>query len=515
MTDLELETLKQMRELCAEQMERAPTSCEYVDWRNKSWIIEGILDDAKERRELEKIDELTSDDPEENETENVTENKTESEDIEMSTSEVNGVMFKRMYTNTSQQMKESLRKMMKYGQDCGPKFGVLIDAHRLTFFATNGRSVYFGEYIQTPMIYDEKSVVWFNADDLKKMNDMVKLYGKYPYEMSVAYDNETNKIVFKTTKYGNDHTEIVVESEKAAVKTDFLFKLADMKTATCRWRGVMSNAVQLAELRKKNSCPWRPKLSFVGGCVYLDGEKIEARTLEGDEIALTYSYDYLLPQVYSAKKTPVIWELRQSGNTFVYMFRHYNNTDFVLNTLMIEEEQRLAKLYPTDEDQETEKETATKEPVTEPTETAKDETETPTEKEKTGMTATEIKPAQETGNFTFSVSTSPTDFECIGLDYKPGIDLSKPTDKKTPEPVECKRPDLGEFIQGNKTYELYRNDELKRYRLTFKRHLTKDERDFLWTNKWTWRKEFKCYQWGFTKNGDEAARNAIEYFEKR
>ena len=131
------------------------------------------------------------------------------------------------------------------------------------------------------------------------------------------------------------------------------------------------------------------------------------------------------------------------------------------------------------------------------------------------MATTEIKPAQETGNFTFSVSTSPTDFECIGLDYKPSIDLTKPTDKKTPEPVECKRPDLGEFIQGNKTYELYRNDELKRYRLTFKRHLTKDERDFLWTNKWTWRKEFKCYQWGFTKNGDEAARNAIEYFEKR
>ncbi|MBR2694851.1 MAG: hypothetical protein IKE69_11635 [Thermoguttaceae bacterium] len=77
------------------------------------------------------------------------------------------------------------------------------------------------------------------------------------------------------------------------------------------------------------------------------------------------------------------------------------------------------------------------------------------------------------------------------------------------------RTELGECMASNQTMELYRNEELKRYRLAFNRRLTQEERDYLWNHKWTWRREFKCYQWGCTKNGAKECEEVIEYFKNR
>ena len=75
------------------------------------------------------------------------------------------------------------------------------------------------------------------------------------------------------------------------------------------------------------------------------------------------------------------------------------------------------------------------------------------------------------------------------------------------------RPELGDCLYKTAAFELYKNDALKRYRLIFRRHLSREERAFLFVNKWTWRREFSCYQWGITKNGADAVKKIVEFFK--
>ena len=490
MTDLELETLEQMRELCAEQMERAPTSCEYVDWRNKSWIIDGILDDEKERRELTTVH------SEENETENenVTENKTESEDIEMSST--TDKTFFTLSERACKVFKKSFKNLVKYkSPTCNSNHslktnGIVVLNNSLIFFATNGVSVYY----TNPFKFTTLELIsgnWYcKKEGIESAIELIESSSVCPLELS--YDRD-GTITFKR---GGKTVDIETWVCGGTMWTD-LYRLKETGTEIESVR--LINAFQISDVRKKKGRSSEADMMMItvddDGSMKLDGEKLITSWTPHWKHSLRYVYDKMVPTVFNGKKTPLDWKVYGQRDYCYYVFTAPDSDEMIINTFVNGDTEKIIN-----------------EPIEEVKPTAEPE---PIKKEETEMTATEIKPAQETGNFTFSVSTSPTDFECIGLDYKPSIDLTKPTDKKTPEPVECKRPDLGEFIQGNKTYELYRNDELKRYRLTFKRHLTKDERDFLWTNKWTWRKEFKCYQWGYTKNGDEAARNAIEYFEKR
>lgn len=551
MTDLELETLKQMRELCAEQMERAPTSCEYVDWRNKSWIIDGILDDEKERRELTTVH------SEENETE--TENKTESEDIEMSTSEVNGVVYYSMNSKSFTPLKKMFAKLMKYKTNIigASRFGVVTSGRDIAFFASDGNTAYYTEHLLYPDGNLKQDVWCCDQECFYELNLMMKSLNRYS---KLEFGYADRQIIFRL----NGKTATLDANEQNAEVFGKLF----FTKKTERARVFIENFNKLDDVRKESGVdrlvitadPENNEFKMNG--VKLNSNAFTVKWPFKFESSFGYVYSKKLTKVFNGKYVPGWLKIMQLDWLFVFEFERPGGSEMFISMLNVKDHEQLKKLYadePTAEETkpEQESEPVTESESTEPTtEPEKEETETPTaktddvakaihdkvveqcgkkwtddhliimtpnmkptkpepEKEETEMTATDIKPAQETGSFTFSVSTSPTDFECIGLDYKPSIDLAKPTDKKTPEPVECKRPDLGEFIQGNKTYELYRNDELKRYRLTFKRHLTKDERDYLWTNKWTWRKEFKCYQWGFTKNGDEAARNAIEYFEKR
>ena len=81
-----------------------------------------------------------------------------------------------------------------------------------------------------------------------------------------------------------------------------------------------------------------------------------------------------------------------------------------------------------------------------------------------------------------------------------------------PRVMNLMRPELGDCLCKTADFELYKNDALKRYRLVFRKHLSREERAFLFVNKWTWRREYKCYQWGLTKNGTDAVKKTVEYF---
>ena len=488
MTDLELKTLQWLREHCEEQKERAPSNYEWVDWRNKAWIIDGILDDEKERRELASVD------PEENETEteNVTENKTESEEIEMSTSEVNGLDYSPIGENAKPTVKEMFRKLYSYRSHIigATRFGVVVKDNvfcEVTFFASDGKTAYFTSTLFCPGGCLKPGAWYYDDNCVDDVYNLLKGTTKYD-PVEIAYADK--KIVFKLA-------DRIATIEADGRKGAEIFG----KLISYQMDGVIRSTVDLKNVSEITG-------SYSNGTRRYDSEMqitADDKSFSMDGCKLTvggvnwkhpmkYYYSHRMEKLFR-KNSSVTFSLYELDGSFYFVTRPVGKSEFFLQMLNQDDHKMLTDIY-------------IKGKTDEPKQETKPEPE-PIKEEETEMTATEIKPAQESGDFTFSVSTSPTEFSYIGLDYK------QPTDKKTPEPVECRRPDLGEFIQGNKTYELYRNDELQRYRLTFKRHLTKDERDFLWTNKWTWRKEFKCYQWGFTKNGDEAARNAIEYFEKR
>lgn len=487
MTDLELETLKQMRELCAEQMERAPTSGEYVDWRNKSWIIDGILEDEKERRELESV--------QPDETENVTENKTESEDIEMSTT--NNTVFYNLSETAISKLKDTFRKLAKYRPTTitsRGEYAVLTKDNYIVFCACNGTSIYYSEQYVLPRQIGCGEWL-FSWADFGTAEGFLKGLDRTDV-LTMAYENDT--IIFKSGE-----REVSIKKNGARTLYSKMYRITTEGKVTGNI--LLDNASQIADIRKakgRSSDNDTMKITHTTERLYLDDKPLHG-LLNKWPCPLTYCYEKRVSQVFSGNKKRISMRICELDGTYYYTFNPPESNELILVTTTHDDQKKLSEYKPGDS----------------VAETAKEGTGTPAkpepEKEEIEMTAIEIKPAKTDEDFTFSVSTNPTVIDYIGLDDTPGIDLSKPTDKKTTLAVKCKRPDLGEFIRGNKTYELYRNDELKRYRLAFNKHLTKDERDYLWTNKWTWRKEFKCYQWGYTKNGDKAARNAIEYFETR
>lgn len=81
-----------------------------------------------------------------------------------------------------------------------------------------------------------------------------------------------------------------------------------------------------------------------------------------------------------------------------------------------------------------------------------------------------------------------------------------------PAPTATK-PELGELLYGASDFEIYKNEQAKRYRLIFKKRLSYAERSFLFKTGWAWRKEFGCYQWGLTKNGEQAVLATVAQFK--
>lgn len=158
--------------------------------------------------------------------------------------------------------------------------------------------------------------------------------------------------------------------------------------------------------------------------------------------------------------------------------------------------------------------------ATEPAETIEEEPEPEPEPDFSALVLYSDKPVyKRTPWGTKHVKNRPVQFiTVIGGGWERSyIDLkTEPAAAAEPVPpiVNPTRPELGECLYKTDAFELYKNDALKRYRLIFRRHLSREERAFLFVNKWTWRREFSCYQWGTTKNGADAVKKTVEFFKK-